>query len=101
MESRSEQGLGIGVQFTEFESGSREFLQQVIDQLSPPKSTGQPQLSTQPELAGSAQALLAALRDHFEGNNALTSRGFEAIVKALGEKKLAPRPAATVPAKPA
>jgi hypothetical protein len=52
-------------------------------------------------LAGSALALVAVLRDHFEGNNVLTSREFEAIVKALGEKKLGPWPAATVPAKPA
>jgi len=93
--------LGMGVQFTEFESGSRELLKQVLDRLSPPKLVGRPQVATPPELSGSAQALVAALRNHFEGHNVLTSPEFEAIVKALGEKKITPRPAAAVPAKPA
>jgi hypothetical protein len=93
--------LGMGVQFTEFESGSRELLKQVIERLSPPKLTGQPQLATRPEQPGSAPALVAALRDHFEGHNVLTGPEFEAILKALGEKKIAPKPAAAVPAKPA
>lgn len=93
--------LGMGVQFTEFESGSRELLKQMIDRLSPPKLSGQPQLATRLELPGSAQALVAALRDHFEGHNVLTGQEFEGIVKALGEKKMAPRLAAAAPAKPA
>ena len=93
--------LGMGVQFTEFESGSRELLKQMIDRLSPPKLSGQPQLATRLELPGSAQALVAALRDHFEGHNVLTSQEFEGIVKVLGEKKMAPRPATAAPAKPA
>ena len=93
--------LGMGVQFTEFESGSRELLKQIIDRLSPPKLSGQPQLATRLELPGSAQALVAALRDHFEGHNVLTGQEFEGIVKALGEKKMAPRLAAAAPAKPA
>lgn len=93
--------LGMGVQFTEFESGSRELLKQMIDRLSPPKLSGQPQLASRAGLPGTVQALVAALRDHFEGHNVLTSQEFEAIVQAFGEKKMAPRPAAAVPAKPA
>ncbi len=93
--------LGMGVQFTEFESGSRELLKQVLDRLSPPKLTGQPQLATRPEQPGGAPALVAALRDHFEGHNVLTGPEFEAILKALGEKKIAPKPTAALPAKPA
>src|SRR5205085_11705804 len=79
--------LGMGVQFTSFESGSREPLLQVIDRLSPAKLIGRPQESVAPELTTGLQALLAALRDHFEGHNVLTSQEFEAIVKAVGEKK--------------
>ncbi|HKW25509.1 MAG TPA: PilZ domain-containing protein [Terriglobales bacterium] len=93
--------LGMGVQFTEFESGSRELLKQVLERLSPPRLVGRPQVATPPELSGSAQALVAALRNHFEGHNVLTSPEFEAIVKALGEKKMPPGPAPAVPAKPA
>jgi hypothetical protein len=93
--------LGMGVQFTEFESGSRELLKQVIDRLRPPKLSGQPQLASRPEVPGSAQAIVAALRDHFEGHNVLTGSDFEAIVKAFGEKKMAPKPVTAVPAKPA
>jgi hypothetical protein len=93
--------LGMGVQFTEFESGSRELLKQVIDRLNPPKLTGQPPLSTRPELHGGTEALVTALRDHCEGNNVLTSKEFEAIVKVLDEQKMAARPRAAVPAKSA
>ena len=52
--------LGMGVQFTEFESSSRELLKQVLDRLSPPKLSGQPQLASRPEMPGSAQALVGA-----------------------------------------
>jgi len=93
--------LGMGVQFTEFESGSRELLKQVLDRLSPPKLSGQPKLPIRPEVPDSAQALVAALRDHFEGHNMLTGPEFEAILKVLREKKMAPKPAVALPAKPA
>jgi hypothetical protein len=56
--------LGMGVQFTSFESGSRELLKQVVDRLSPPKLAGRPQASL-PETLSSVQALLAGVRDHF------------------------------------
>jgi PilZ domain-containing protein len=93
--------LGMGVQFTGFDGGSRELLKQVVDRLSPPKLRGQPQSLARPELPTGVQALVVALRDHFEGNNVLTSEEFEAIVKEIGEKKIAPRPASPAAAKPA
>ena len=92
--------LGMGVQFVGFESGSRELLKQVIDRLSPPKLVGRPQTAL-PDTSGSAQALLNAVRDHFEGHNVLTCQEFEGIVKAIGEKKMAPKPFAPAPARPA
>lgn len=92
--------LGMGVQFIEFESGSRELLKQVLDRLSPPKLIGRSQ-TTRLDTPGSIQALLNAIRDHFEGHNVLTGQEFEMIVKAISEKKLASRPAAAAPAKPA
>jgi hypothetical protein len=93
--------LGMGIQFTQFESGSRELLKQLLDRLSPPKLVGRPQVADRPDVLGSAQALVAALREHFEGHNVLTSSEFEAVVRAVGEKKTASRPATAAPAKPA
>ncbi|HEX6905348.1 MAG TPA: PilZ domain-containing protein [Terriglobales bacterium] len=92
--------LGMGVQFTSFESGSRELLKQVIDRLSPPKLAGRPQTML-PDTLSSANTLLAAVRDHFEGHNVLTSQEFEAIVKAIGEKKIAPQAVHVSTVKPA
>lgn len=92
--------LGMGVQFTSFETGSRELLKQIIDRLSPPKLAGHSESATLPQLPGSVQGLLAAVRDHFEGHNVLTSQDFEAIVRALAGKR--PAPVAEAPsAKPA
>ena len=92
--------LGMGVQFTSFEGGSRELLKQVIDRLSPPKLAGRPQ-ATLPETMSSVNTLLGAVRDHFEGHNVLTSQEFEDIVKAIGEKKIAPQTTPVSTAKPA
>jgi PilZ domain-containing protein len=92
--------LGMGVQFTSFETGSRELLKQVMGRLSPAKLAGQPQITSLPQLPSSVQALLAAVRDHFEGNNVLTSQDFEEIVRVLAGKKPAPanQPPAAKPA---
>jgi len=92
--------LGMGVQFISFESGSRELLKQVIERLSPPKLAGRPQASL-PETLSSVQALLATVRDHFEGHNVLTSQEFEGMVKAIGEKKIVPQAIHVSTAKPA
>lgn len=92
--------LGMGVQFTSFEGGSRELLKQLVDRLSPPKLTGRPP-ATLPDLPSSVHALLAAVRDHFEGHNVLTSQEFEDIVKAVGETKQAPRPTSPTASKTA
>lgn len=93
--------LGMGIQFTSFEGSSRELLKRLTDRLSPPKLSGQPQRVATPETHSGMQALLTAIRDHFEGNNVLTSQEFEAIVKAIGEKKMASQPAPPATAKPA
>jgi hypothetical protein len=87
--------LGMGVQFTGFEGGSRELLRQVVERVSPPRLSGSRPAAAVPP-ATSAQALVGAVRDHFEGHNVLTSNEFEAMVKALGEAKREPQPAATV-----
>ncbi|MGE5204682.1 MAG: PilZ domain-containing protein [Chlamydiota bacterium] len=92
--------LGMGIQFISFESGSRELLKQIMERLSPPKLTGRPP-ATLPDLPSSVHALLAAVRDHFEGHNVLTSPEFENIVKAIGEKKHPPQAAAAAVSKPA
>ncbi|HSB75676.1 MAG TPA: PilZ domain-containing protein [Terriglobales bacterium] len=92
--------LGMGVQFTNFESGSREILKQIVDRLSPPKLVGQARPNL-PELASSVRALLSAVRDHFEGHNVLTSAEFEVIVQAIAEKKMAAQAVGAPAGKPA
>ena len=92
--------LGMGVQFTSFEIGSREVLKQVIERLSPPRLAGRPQTAVLLDQPGTLQAIVAAVRDHFEGSNVLTSQEFEAMVEAVVRKK-APQPSAGAAAKPA
>ncbi len=93
--------LGMGVQFTSFTAGSRQVLQQVIERLSPPKLIGCKQNTTVPEQPGNLQAVLEAVRQHFEGHNVLTSQEFEVIIAAVARKKVAPQTAAEIAAKPA
>jgi Tfp pilus assembly protein PilZ len=93
--------LGMGIQFTGFQSGSRQILKQVIERLSPPKLIGRPQITALPDQLGALQAMLAGLRDHFAGNNILTCEEFEAIVAAVAGKKAPRQPAAAPPAEPA
>jgi hypothetical protein len=81
--------LGMGVQFTSFEGDSRETLKQIVTKLAPPKLTGG-RADAPPDTQGAVQSLVTAVRDHFEGNNVMTSKEFEQIVKALLEKKPAP-----------
>lgn len=95
--------LGMGVEFTSFESGSRELLKQVLDRLRPPKLAGQPKVAdptASPASSISTPALLAALRNHFEGHNVLTCEEFEEMVRALSSRKPASAtpPAAIKPA---
>lgn len=88
--------LGMGVEFTSFESGARDLLKQAIERVSPPQLAGRPELATLPPPSTSLQALLAAVRDHFESNNVLTSQEFEAILRTLeGKKAPAASPAVT------
>lgn len=93
--------LGMGVQFTTFEPGSREVLKRVVERASPPKLAGRAQASAVPDSPGNMQALVGAVRDHFEGNNVLTRHEFEAIIKAIGERKKGPQAAEPAAAKPA
>ncbi|HEU5335867.1 MAG TPA: PilZ domain-containing protein [Terriglobales bacterium] len=93
--------LGMGIQFTSFAAGSRQVLQQVIERLSPPRLIGRKQSTALPDQPGSLQAVLAAVRDHFEGNNVLTSEEFEAILEAVAHKKIPPQNAAGLALKPA
>lgn len=93
--------LGMGIQFTSFEAGSRQVLQQIVERLSPPKLIGRAQTPALPDQPGSLQAVLAAVRDHFEGNNVLTRQEFEGIIEAVARKRVSSQPAAGIAAKPA
>lgn len=93
--------LGMGVQFTSFGTGSREILKQVVERLSPPKLAGRSPTISLPDQPGTLRALVAALREHFEGHNVLTSRELEAIIEDVGKKRIPPQPAAEPAAKPA
>jgi hypothetical protein len=81
-------GVGMGIEFSKFESDSRDRLAELVAKLKPPSAAGPAKtaasaVSTAPPTNNDLTTLLAAIEQFFEGNNIMSREEFQQIVKAV------------------
>jgi hypothetical protein len=78
----------MGIEFSKFESDSRDRLAELVAKLKPPSAAGPAKtaagaVSTAPPTNNDLTTLLAAIEQFFEGNNVMSREEFQQIVKAV------------------